>query len=312
MFMRAYKPVPVYNRKDIPLLLFIVFFTVMIFIAVRTSAQKYQLAVFTGIANYQGDLKPVVFTFAQARPAVQIAGKIALSKHWILRAGYTQAGIYADDKFNRTYLQPRNLNFRTNLSEVHAGLEYNFFDLEQRRFTPYIFIGAGIYQYNPYTYDNGEKVYLQPMGTEGQGLTQYPERKFYRLQQYCIPIGYGVKYKINCMLAVSVEFSQRKLFTDYFDDVSSSYADPALIAAAHGAQAARLSWRGNQFPGGNPNAPVGTVRGNPKENDWYYFLGTTLHVNLQNCNTGKFLLGSIFKSKRSFKNSMVRCPRVTI
>ncbi len=299
-----------YTRKDIPLLIFLIFFTLALIISFRVKAQKYQLAFFTGVSNYQGDLKPVVFTFAQARPSFHITGKIALSNHFMIRAGYAYGSIYADDRYNRDYLQPRNLNFRTNVHELHAGIEVNVFDPEIKRITPYLFAGVGVFRFNPYTYANNKKVFLQPLGTEGQGLQEYPDRKFYSLTQLCIPIGYGIKYKINCNLTMSIEFSQRKLFTDYFDDLSKSYADPALIAAARGPQAAILSWRGGEMPGGNTAAPVGTVRGNPREMDWFYFIGATAHINLLNCQTDEFILKPLFNKLgiANGKKKSSRCP----
>lgn len=313
--MKKYEKIPPhYTRKDFPIILFVIFFTLLLVVAVQTQAQKYQLAVFGGVANYQGDLKPVVFTFEQSRPAVHVVGKLALNDHFIIRAGYAYASVYADDRYNRDYLKPRNLNFRSSLHELHAGIEYNLFSLETKKITPYVFAGVGVFKYNPYTYENNQKVFLQPLGTEGQGLAAYPERKLYQLTQLCLPIGYGIKYKVNCNLTMSFEFSQRKLFTDYFDDISSSYADPAVIAAARGPQAARLSWRGDEVPGGSTNAPVGGVRGNPSEKDWYYFVGTTAHINLVNCQTDEFVLKSLFK-KLGFKkrnNSIAKCPRVLL
>lgn len=303
-----------YNRKDVPVVLFAIFFSIMMILAAKSSGQKLQLAVFGGIANYQGDLKPVVFTFAQARPAFQVVGKLALNNHFIIRAGYSKTSIYANDRFNRSYLQPRNLNFHTGLNELHAGIEYDLFSLEEKTITPYIYVGAGVFRYNPYTYENNQKVYLQPLGTEGQNLSAYPDRKSYNLTQFCVPIGYGIKYKINCNLTMSFEFSQRKLFTDYFDDVSSSYADPALIAAARGPQAARLSWRGDEVPGGNINAPVGTVRGNPREKDWYYFVGATMHINLMSCYSDEFILKPVFRKlgMSTGKKYMARCPKAVL
>jgi len=307
---RFEKSPPIYSEKKLPLVLFLICFLFAVVLGLKSKAQKYQLSVFAGVANYQGDLKPVVFTFQQSQPAVQITGKIALNEHFIIRAGYAYANLYADDRFNRDYLQPRNLNFRTSLHELHAGLEINLFSLERKRITPYLFGGVGVFRFNPYTYEGNKKVYLQPLGTEGQGLKEYPDRKNYSLTQLCVPIGYGIKYKVNCNLTMSFEFSQRKLFTDYLDDVSSSYADPSIIAANRGAQAARLSWRGDEVPGGNANAPIGTVRGNPREMDWYYFVGATVHINLLNCKTDEFILKSLFK-KKSFSKNMNRmssCP----
>ena len=36
-------------------------------------------------------------------------------------------------------------------------------------FTPYVTLGIGAFSYDPYAYLNGEKIYLRPLGTEGQG-----------------------------------------------------------------------------------------------------------------------------------------------
>jgi hypothetical protein len=97
-----------------------------------------------------------------------------LNDHFIIRAGYAYADFYANDRFNRDYLQPRNLNFRTSLHELHAGLEANLFSLEQKKSTPYLFAGVGVFHLNPYTYEGNQKVFLQPLGTEGQGLKKIP------------------------------------------------------------------------------------------------------------------------------------------
>ena len=66
----------------------------------------------------------------------------------------------------------------------------------------------------------------------------------------------------------------RKLFTDYLDDVSTSYADQADLLAEKGQLAVNMAYRGDELPGGNPNYPSkGAQRGGAKYKDWYYFLG---------------------------------------
>jgi hypothetical protein len=118
-----------------------------------------------------------------------------------------------------------NLNFQSSLFEASVTAEYdliditepddgNFIDNNPRKFTPYAFAGLGMFHFNPYTHDQaGKKVYLQPIGTEGQ-LTPYP------LWQICLPYGLGVKYAISNNFLVSAEFNLRKTFTDYIDDAS--------------------------------------------------------------------------------------------
>ncbi len=73
----------------------------------------------------------------------------------------------------------------------------------------------------------------------------------------------------------------RKLFTDYLDDVSTTYVDEGTLAAAKGPTAVRFSYRGGELKNGEPAYPVaGTIRGGAKSKDWYYFQGITLRIRL--------------------------------
>lgn len=90
-------------------------------------------------------------------------------------------------------------------------------------------------------------------------------------------------------MQISCEFGFRKLFTDYLDDVSDTYVDEAVLLSERGTKSAELSYRGDELPGGNPNYPKGSVRGNKSEKDWYYFTGLKLTFRLGNggiCNIG--------------------------
>ena len=87
-----------------------------------------------------------------------------------------------------------------------------------------------------------------------------------------------------------IEFTQRKTFTDYLDDVSTTYVDYTLLNNAKGQQATDLAWRGDELPGGRPYPLDGEQRGTPTEMDWFYFIGVTLEVklaNLVNLRTGR-------------------------
>jgi len=44
-----------------------------------------------------------------------------------------------------------------------------------------------------------------------------------------IPLGIGVRYRISRKMDVSFEMAYRFTFTDYLDDVSGDYVDPALF-----------------------------------------------------------------------------------
>jgi hypothetical protein len=137
----------------------------------------------------------------------------------------------------------RNLDFKSNVWEAYGALE--FFPIQylmrndedyDPRFRPYMFGGVGLFHFNPkgsLRDQNGNVTWheLQPLSTEGQGFTQYPDRKPYKLTQMNIPFGGGFKYILNDKVNVGLELLYRKTFTDYMDDVSTTYIDPQFFAA---------------------------------------------------------------------------------
>ena len=148
------------------------------------------------------------------------------------------------------------------------------------RLLPYGVIGVGYFHFNPQgslTDANGKKTwyYLRPLHTEGEGFPEYPERKMYSLSQINIPMGVGLKYYISDRVNVSFEILLRKSFTDYIDDVSTTYIDPNLFnkyLSPHDAAIARqISDKVFAIvnPGLTRNSP-GTQRGNPNQNDSYF------------------------------------------
>lgn len=264
------------------------------------------IGVFTGIMNYEGDLKPNSFTFQHSHPFLSIYYYQPVMPHVYWRLGASIGKIEAADRYNRAYLQVRNLSFYSNVKEIYTGVELSLFDIDKKRLTPYIFLGGVLFHFNPYTFDkNGNKVYLQPLSTEGQGLSDYPERKVYSLDQFALTYAGGIKYKASDYLTIGVEFTQRKTFTDYLDDVSSSYADYNKLLAAKGPKAVELAYRGNEIS----NAPYphgGEQRGTPTEKDWYYFLGINATIRFDFI---KSAIGSLFSGgQKDYYNQ--RCPSV--
>lgn len=259
------------------------------------------LSLFTGLINYQGDLNPSSFKFSHSNFAGGVTIRKPLSRLFTIRAGATIGTIKAADRWNRDYLKPRNLSFTTTIKEAYAGLELTVLDFASKKFTPYLYGGIAVFHYNPWTLDNcGTKTYLKPLSTEGQGLPQYPSQKPYNLTQIALPFGGGLRVAVSDAFAVGIEFSQRKTFTDYLDDVSSHYVDRDMLLQAKGAKAVELSYREDELPNGRPLFPAhGEQRGTPSEMDWYYFFGLTMEFKLNS-------LGGFFKSNRPVASQ--RCP----
>ncbi|MEP7318407.1 MAG: DUF6089 family protein [Panacibacter sp.] len=226
-----------------------------------------------GLINYGGDLQTKSFTLKQSNLTYSIGATYQFWYNFAVTASILRGKVGATDaKATTPDHVSRNLSFASNITEVSAVFEASLFDVPgEKRFTPYIYEGIAFFHMNPYTFDpSGNKVYLHPLGTEGQGLAQYGNKKQYKLLQFAIPVGIGVKYAITDNLMISGEFGFRKTFTDYMDDVSGRfYADTAVIHAARGALAAKLSFRGDEL---DPPLKLTTTipRGNPENKDVYY------------------------------------------
>lgn len=243
---------------------------------------QFHVNLFGGFSNYFGDLQSKAYTTQQSHAALGAGIQYDLTGHLSLLTNITYGRVGAADSYNeQPDLKARNLSFQSQLFEWNVLGEYNLFDLNDHKFTPYIFAGLAIYHFNPYAYDsNGRRVDLKPLSTEGEGLTQYPDRKPYALTQLAIPFGGGVKFRVSDHVVLAYEIGLRKLFTDYLDDVSSRYVDPAILLNAKGPEAVQMAYRGNQIKGGPDYPPAGTVRGNPGHKDWYYFSGLRVSIDL--------------------------------
>lgn len=262
----------------------------LIILSFISFAQNLHGDFFLGISTYQGDLQGKRFTLSQSKPAIGLGLSYNLSSRFIIRTGFTYGKVEGNDKKNTSAkgIEFRNLSFKSSITELHLRLEYNLFDLSYRDISPYGFAGAAVYHFNPYTNDaNGNKIFLKPLSTEGQGLSQYPDRRPYKLTQFAIPFGAGLKFSLSDNLQLGLEVGLRKLFTDYLDDVSVNYVDSATLFAARGSQAVDFAYRGDEVQG-NPGYPAaGAQRGNPKYKDWYYFSGIRVSYMFNNKKGGK-------------------------
>jgi len=186
----------------------------------------------------------------------------------------------------------RNSDFRSRITEAMILAEiYPTVFLEGDptdvwgRLRPYIAIGAGIFHFNPQGTDpkTGAWVDLKPLHTEGEGFAEYPGRKEYKLTQVNIPMGIGAKYFLSESMNLSLEILHRTTFTDYIDDVSTTYIDPASFYAHMPLAQAQLAERMANKSGNNgattPYA-AGSKRGTATNNDAYFSVNVKLGFRL--------------------------------
>ena len=180
----------------------------------------------------------------------------------------------------------RNLNFRSKITEVSLITElhplFMFInwasrDDEPPRFSPYVAAGIGVFSFNPQGKLGNRWVDLQPLSLEGQGFAEYPNRQPYKLTQFNVPIGLGIKYELSPTFNLRAEVMHRVLFTDYLDDVSTRYINPAVFANYFSGTQLQHALALASNDRVNPGGPTGTfrkteggIRGNPRDRDAYF------------------------------------------
>lgn len=290
------------------------------------------LSVNVNALNYYGDLAPVNKAASTdvsfTRPGFGANVGYKFSPYATVRAGFNYGRIKGDDissdpgesQSYPRYL--RNLSFRNDIKEFHMGFEFfilpNFGGPNVRPpLNVYVFVGGAVFHHEPkglvpdmdYTTGGttpapnaGDWVKLRKLGTEGQFIEDYGVEK-YSPFQLSIPLAIGGTFRLPGPFDVGLEFGYRYLFTDYIDDVSSSYVpfdrfdDPLARIMSDRSAEPTAAWSGVSRSGvrvatmpmsdgveyssagdvgGGITASGEAIRGNPKDNDMIFM--TTLKL----------------------------------
>ncbi len=249
------------------------------FVLTNSFAQRSEVGFMLGGSVYSGDLSPDLINYKFISPAIGALYRYNFDPHWAAKASIFYGSVFADDKeSSEAFQRNRNLSFQSYIIELSGQVEFNFFEYEigdrKRPFTPFIFTGLSLFDFNPVAEYNGDKYDLQALGTEGQNLASATKDE-YSLVQLSIPLGLGLKWNVGQKFSLGFEIGARKTFTDYLDDVSGEYADKNLLLAEHGPAAAALSDRSL-----NKSIEKGRQRGTSLSTDWYTFAGVTLSLSI--------------------------------
>jgi hypothetical protein len=242
-------------------------------------------------------------------PSIGIFGRYNMGGHFSFRLDMSYLNFSGDDKFagnsfsatqhsgkDGWFRYYRNLHFQTHVFELTNSCQiipYNF-KLTGSRYTkakqnilsPYGILGIGFLVFNPQANYNGTWVNLQPLSTEGQGLVE--GRTPYSLIQFIVPVGFGLQWEHNHDWLLSLEINHRVTFTDYLDDVSTDYVDPAVFKDNFDSEKAALATAmARRSTENDPTNIYGYIttpnqqRGDPKDNDAYYTITLRLAFYLK-------------------------------
>ena len=266
----------------------------------KEASKSTELGISIGGSIFFGDLggsrdigRPFIsdLDILVTRPAVGIFIRRNLNNRFSVRLNGYYTQVFGDDAmtdatvpgepgYSRKY---RNLSFRSDIVELSAQLEVNFMAYvvgsTRYRFTPYLTFGAGAFYFEPKTKYQGNWVQLRPLGTEGQGLQQYPARDIYSNIAMAFPVGLGIKYNLSEDWAINFEIAHRYTNSDYVDDVSTTYVNPSYFFAANPndpARAQMIADLADRSDGTNPGQTLPLQqRGDPSNFDGYTLINIT-------------------------------------
>lgn len=205
-----------------------------------------------------------------------------------VRVGASYAQLGYSDVYNdhNEYMKTRNLSFNSNVWELAVQGDFNFFRFMPGEpgynFTPYVTFGIGVFNYDPYAMLQGQKYFLRPLNTEGQGSTLYPDRKPYGSMAFSIPFGAGIKYCINDRINIGFEIVHRVTGTDYLDDVSKTYVDPSVFPSLpNGDPSPAYLLHDRSYELGDPIGIPGRQRGVMTQKDQFATAIFYISFNLQ-------------------------------
>lgn len=292
----------------------IVFFLSFLFISPAFSQawkrQRTEIVGGLGISSFLGDLGgsakeggsygPQDLDFAKSGFAIGGGMRYFLRNNMALKGGLTFGLVQGDDAQSQNATRnSRGLKFRSIIVELSG--QYEFFFLSERskgmyrlrgsrglknlKMDAYLFVGLGLFYFNPQNEKDGEWHNLQPLGTEGQ--TAGNGSKYSRIQG-AVPLGIGFRKKINREISIGLEFGIRMTTTDYIDDVSGTYYHRDAIKAANGSNGDLASYFSNpQSDEVWPSVTYGQdgsftlqQRGDPSQNDTYTFSMITVSYKI--------------------------------
>ena len=168
------------------------------------NAQIHEFGVFLGGSNFIGDVGKTDY-ISPNELAFGILYKWNKSPRHSYRFSYTQSTIMGNDLDSDVPGRvDRGYNFKNEIKEISAGLEFNFFDFNlhdvlTKKVTPYVYTGLTYFAYDELYVVNGKT------------------HKDYTASTFAIPMIVGVKSNVFENIIVGFEVGARYTFTDNLD-----------------------------------------------------------------------------------------------
>ncbi|GAB4128874.1 MAG: hypothetical protein OHK0045_07140 [Raineya sp.] len=166
-------------------------------------AQKHEIGGFIGGMFYKGEISE--FSWQTPGGMIGVMARQNWNRAISTQFSVSSGNVRASDKNskNNTIATLRNYSFNTSIFEFSGQIQYNFYDFghfaDANPWTPYLFLGAAAFN-------------MSPKNTQDNNAP-------YSTLQFAIPFGVGAKFMMNENWNVSLQFTARRTFTDYIDDM---------------------------------------------------------------------------------------------
>jgi hypothetical protein len=221
-----------------------------------------------GFASYRGELKHNG-SIQNEISNLSLGIEARLLPKIGIRAELGRYSLRGNDRhaIDSSFAQQRNLSFSS--VNYEASIQGIFFlkkyaknYTKRAKCDPYLLAGIGGTYFSPQAELAGQKYNLYELSTEDKDYSRFA---------LIIPVGAGLKWKINPFVNLATEITYRFTFTDYLDDVSGNYP-----ASYPDITTELLSNRKDEIPVVNQAAydllTNGNPRGDSSNKDAYLFL----------------------------------------
>ncbi len=179
------------------------FLLIIVLCLSKTNAQINEIGVFLGGSNFIGDVGKTTY-ISPNELAFGLIYKWNRSPRHSYRFSLIQSTLSANDNESDVPgRKERGLAFENNITEVSAGLEFNFFDFNLHeltpKLTPYVYTGVTYTVFDGLFYANGLPKSDSKHGAVG------------------IPMTVGIKYTLMPKFILAVEVGARYTFADDID-----------------------------------------------------------------------------------------------
>ncbi|MEM9340446.1 MAG: DUF6089 family protein [Bacteroidota bacterium] len=244
------------------------------FLSSKFEDRYFSVTLGTGVSSYFGELNSgnsindrlsQINAGIEARLLSRVGAKLEAT-YYTLKGNDLAA---PDSSFQRQRnLSFNSRNFQVQLNIVYYLRKYTGAYYSRWNIDPYVYSGIGYTFFNPTADLGGETFSLREAKTEGVSYGKWA---------WSLPLGAGIKFRVNDFLNINFDLSYHFAFTDYLDDVSNTYATELPNGTAE-----LLSDRKDEIGVINQafydQITPGSIRGDASDNDRYLFISLKLEL----------------------------------